>query len=697
MATLVIEGKVRLDQKEACSDELPLRAFAFDDRGRALGDADVSAEGAFAIATDLKAPRDVEVLVGPRVEAAIVREAQPPLLRFTARDWVKHEGGFRLSPAFDIPKLVWWPWWPMRVCVRGRVRKTQPVGGPCPVPFVTVEVFDVDREACLWPILRPRLPYLFDRPVIKLPELVRQPPIPDPIGPVSGVIGDRLQQVALNPQPLPPGPDAFRLRPELNEVALNPQPIPPGFVGEFDPQPEPPAFGVARPGTIRVGEMAQLPESIASRLQNLTVTSRVEPWLLWPRCFYSKAKVCETTTDCDGRFTCCFLWWPFHVRNGRLRFDRRPDIVIKVTQTIGAVSRVIYLDPYTSTRWDSWGAYIDLVLDDDDVVCGSGCAPEPDGPSTFFVRVGNDEVYQINQATGAFDLTRPGLTGTIDNMAYGGGLNIHAVFGDALAAAAPQFYYRLSIMGPTTGGQWKDVKTKLADTRVHKVTHVSDTHDLGPFTVGGVNNLYEVRDTATYDWYNRDWIGHWATSSATDLDTYVEDEGLYTVRLEVFNAAGVKQTSATVDYRDGTVIPPAVLPAMVDACYLVMLVDNKPATVGLAFPAVVNSCGVVPITSTPFNITANVNQENGRLHSWTLSYVKGLGIASGTLDSDSSDTGLAVPVAQAVSSAPMTAGLTGTCAFSLTISAWAHIRNGYGLIYHSSRSYALAVDACKCP
>jgi hypothetical protein len=385
------------------------------------------------------------------------------------------------------------------------------------------------------------------------------------------------------------------------------------------------------------------------------------------------------------------------VRNGRLRFDARPDIIIKVTQTIGAVSRVIYLDPYTSTRWDSWGAYIDLVLDDEDVVCGSGCTPQPSGTTTHFIRVGNDEVYQINQATGAFDLTRPGLGGLINNMAYGTALNLHGIFGDALSTAAPQFYYRLSIMGPTTGGLWKDIKTKLIDTRVHKVTHLSENHDLGPFTVGATHNLYEVRNTATYDWYNRDWVGTWSTDSASDLDTYVEDDGVYTVRLEVFDGAGAKQTSASVDYRDGTVIPPAVLPPMVDACYLVMLVDNKPATVELAFPSVVNLCGVVPITSTPFNITAKVNQENGRLHSWALSYVKGLGIASGTLDSDSSSTGLAVPVANPVSSAPMTAGLAGTCAFALTIGAWAHIRNGYGLVYHTSRPYALAVDACKCP
>lgn len=677
-SAFVVTGHAQLDGREACSDELPLRAFAFGPRGQSLGEGDVSDDGSFSFAVDIKQPEDLEVLVGPAIDATLVRQADAPVQRFTAKDWVRAENGFRLTTKFALPRLIWWPWRPIRVCVRGRVRKSQVDGPLCPVPFANVEVFDVDREGCLWPILYPRLPGLFDKAVIKLPDLVKLPKIPDPIGPVSSIAG---------------------IAGRLDEVALNPQPLPPKSLAAFDPQPEPPVSMInaaAQSASQLVGEIKQFPANLAARLGNLTISSRIPPWLVWPRCFYSKALVCKTETDCDGRFRCCFWWWPFHVRNGRLRFDLRPDIVIKVTQVIGSVTRTIYLDPYTSTRWDSWGAYIDLVLDDEDIVCGSGCAPQPAGTSTHFVRVGNDEVYQIDQTNGVFDLTRPGLVGSIDNMAYGSTLNLHAVFGDTLSDGAPQYYYRLSIMGPTTGGDWKDIKVKLTDTRVHKVTNFSEDHDLGPFTIGPTHNLYEVRNTATYHWYNQDWIGAWYTTFAGDLDTYVPDQGLYTVRLEVFDSAGVKLTSASVDYRDGTVIPPAVLPPMADACYLVMQIDNKPATVALSFPAVVNPCGVVPIASAPFNITAQVNQENGRLHSWSLSYVKGLNIASGTLASASSDTGLAVPVNQAVSSAPMTAGLTGTCAFSLTVSAWAHIRNGYGLVYHSSQSYALAVDACTC-
>ena len=703
---LTVEGRVSLQGFDPGVDELPLRAFAFDAAGRPLGSGDVDEQGGYRFDVSLGEPADVEIVVGPAVGADIVRQAEAPTTRFSAKDWARTEGGFRLAADVQIARRIWFPWRPIRVCVRGRVRKQQDGRPPCPVPFASVDVYDVDREGCLWPLLRPRLPDLFDKPVLRIPELVRRFPIPepdpDPIGPVLGGAG-RLDRVALNPQPLPPK--------ALDRVGLNPQPLPPrdfraiGDVAGFDPQPDPPGgFGAAAvgfnpqpepPGFVnRIGEMRSLPESIASRLESLTLTSRIEPWLLWPRCFYSRARVCTTTTDCDGRFTCCFWWWPFHIRNGRLRFDSRPDIVIKVTQVIDGVSRVIYLDPYTSTRWDRWGAYIDLLLDDEDVVCGGGCTPTPQGTSTFFVRIGNDEVYKIGQGDGLYNDTA--FSGVTSNMAYGGGLNIHALFGDTLAAAAPQFYYRLSVS--TGAGPFKAIKTKLIDTRVHKGTNVTEQQDLGPFTVGATANLYKIRDTATYHWYNQDWVGTWDTTSAADLDTYVPDAGLYTLRLEVFDSAGTKLTSASVDYLDGTEPPPGVLPAMVDACDLVLQIDNKAPVVSLSFPAVVNPCGVVPITATPFNFTAHVHQENGRLHSWRLGYVKGLNIASGTLASPASNSGLATPVNQLVSSAPMTNGLTGTCAFSLTISAWSHIRNGYGLIYHSSQPYAVAVEKCpECP
>jgi len=75
------------------------------------------------------------------------------------------------------------------------------------------------------------------------------------------------------------------------------------------------------------------------------------------------------------------------------------------------VSRVIYLDPF-STRWTRGAPYIDSVLDDDDVVCGRRLRRRSRTPFDVLRPRGQRRVYQINQATGAFDLhaSRPDRT-----------------------------------------------------------------------------------------------------------------------------------------------------------------------------------------------------------------------------------------------------------------------------------------------
>jgi hypothetical protein len=166
--------------------------------------------------------------------------------------------------------------------------------------------------------------------------------------------------------------------------------------------------------------------------------------------------------------------------------------------------------------------------------------------------------------------------------------------------------------------------------------------------------------------------------------------------MEVFDENGVHLSSAVVDYRDGTVPPPGPLPPMPDHCDLIMQVDNKPPTLDLQVPAAGGICGVVKWADVPsLAINTTVNQENGRLYSWGLSYIKGLSGVGGGLASAVNGAGLPVPQVVSTSGAPMTAGLTGTCAFGLTLSAWPLIRNGFGMIYHQSLTKAIAVEKCS--
>lgn len=682
----LIEGQIQREQPELQPGELKLMAYVFDKAGALLGSAELDKKGNYSVPVRLAQPADVELIVGPADMPQQIRQSSAYRKTFSAKDWKGEGARFRLGFDALLPVDIWRPWWPLRICVSGHVRKVSEhdgINSVCPVPFVKVEIFDVDREFCLWPLLRKWWELLLDRPVFRIPELLKEPPVlikpfpgPDPapelnlsaIAELRSGIASRLQRVGLNPQPESSLPKTLASSIEAVTTLTET------------------TSATLEPAITRVGEARLMDSGIASRLEKLTLTSKIAPWLIFPHCFYSKVVVCETTTDCDGYFNCCFKWWPFHFRYGRLRFDARPDIIIKVTQVIDGVPTVIYLDPYTSTRWNVTNAHIDLFLDDEKVVCGPGCSPQPEGTAVFFTRVGNDYVYDIDQAAGTYH------GGGYSNVAYGAGLNIQAAIGTGLTEAAAPYYYRLSIAKGTgaSPGPFTPITSSLADTRVSKLTLTSESHALGPQVVNGQPALYEVRNTKDYYWYWPDRVGYWYTP------TDVPDEGLYTVRLEIFDKNGVKLTSTAVDYRDGTVAPPAVLPPMPDHCDLVLQIDNVAPSITLDVPKASPVCGVVKFTDIPFDINTSVTQANGRLYWWRLRYVKGLSSSETYMDSESSLAGLSpLPRNKTNSSAPFTTGLTTTCAFSLIVDAWSHIRNGYGWVYHKRSIKAVAVEKCS--
>jgi hypothetical protein len=661
----------------------------------------------------------VELVVGPAGQAEQIRQSSAYSVSFSAEDWKGEGGQYRLRHDALLPPEVWRPWWPVRICISGHVRKVSE-GGICPVPYVKVEVFDVDREACWWPYLRNWWEVLLDRPVVRIPDLLKEPPFPpepipgpDPapelkLGRPGGLSTSPLAKVALNPQPLPPRSGVEGVAARFSKVALNPQPLPPrsaveGVAGRFqgsqiNPQPEPPGSLAAQAFT-RVGEARLLEGSIAAGLDRLTLTSKVAPWHIFPWCFYSTAEVCETTTDCNGYFNCCFSWFPLHFRRGRLRFDSRPDIIIKVTQIINGVTTVIYMDPYTSTRWNVTTAHIDLFLDDEEVVCGSGvCYQPPAGAPVFLTRIGDDEVYQINQATGLYN------DGSLSNVPYGGLLYVYGQFGDALTRSdpgkgdpPPYYYYRLSYAKPgSSDDDFKFIDIDLNDARVDKGTLMGQSHKLGPYTVNNVHSLYEVRNFEDYYWYNPDWIGTWYSWIAEP------DTSQYILRLEMFDKNGAKLTTASgvVDYRNGagagTGSPPAPLPPMTDHCDLLLTLDNVPPKAELTIPAVTNECGVIPWSpGLVLNLLVNASQANGRLRSWELYYTKGVGVEQ-PLAGHVSANGLPGSFTNhVVSGAPLLAGLTSTCAFALRLRAVAHIRDGRQFVYDDQDIDAIAIEKCS--
>lgn len=692
-----VEGMASFQQSEGEHTELDAHVFAYDRLGETLGSGALNEKGQFKLALRLRAPSDIQLMVGPGADAIAVRKSATFMQAFSTKDWIKEGRGYVIKPSLVIARPIWWPWYPTRICISGHVRKIGTAEGTtaiCPVPFVKVEIFDVDREACWWPPIRKWWEVLLDRPVVRIPDLLRDPPVPP--RPFPGP--DPLPDLQLDPG-LGPLPSASLA---ASKVGLNPQPLPPQFTDHADlghtglraralastssAAAELQINRLAAVDVSRVGEARLMDSAIASRLDRLTLTSKLAPWAILPHCFYSKQMVCETYTDCDGYFRCCFKWWPLQFHQGRLRLDRRPDIIVRVTQIINGVSTVIYMDPYTSTRWNVNSAHIDLFLDNEEVRCGHGCHPQPEGSPVFFTRIGNDNVYRIDQANGLYSDSVDSL------MAYGSNLRVHATFGDALSTGAPKRYYRLSYARQgSADDEFKYIDADLNDTRVDKLTLTSNQQFLGPQPVNGTTTLYEVRNRDGFYWYNPDWIASWWTPPVE------ENSGTYILRLELFDENGVYLDSASgkVDYSDGTVVPPAVLPPMVNHCDLVITLDNKPPEVNVDIPAVLNECGVIPWNpALVLAFQASVKQANGRLYSWALQYTKGVNPAVTVLASGVSSSGALSPVNQSVSGAPMLTGLTGTCAFALKLYAWAHIRNGYGRIYYREQIKAIAIEKC---
>lgn len=675
-----LKGVIKREQAECEPAPFSLTAYAFDKSGEYLSSTEIDQSGHYALSLDINQPVSVDLVIGPPGDAAMIRRSSAYSHTFVSTDWQEKSGSFTIKHDAILPLSVWHPWSPQRICINGHIRKvinTEEGNEYCPVPFVKVEIFDVDRESCLWPWFKLRPELVLDRPIVRLPDLIEKQPVNPPIPfpdprPLADPLPDLdpLSNLTQNPTARFSSLTNLTATQALNGLS---------------------AFN-------RVGEVRQLHSNLANRLDKLTVTSLAAPWKIFPHCFFSKAKVCETTTDCDGYFNCCFNWWPFHFRHGRLRFDARPDIIIKVTQVINGVSQVIYMDPYTSTRWNVNNVHIDLFLDDEEIICGNGqCYQPPVGSAVFFTRIGDDEVFQISQTTGLF------TDNNYTDMAYGSSMNVHGQFGDLLtrndpagAGPDPHYFYRLSYAKQgSANDEFKFVDVSLNDTRVHKATLNAESHTLGPFTVNNIPSLYEVRNFKDYYWYNPDWIGIFISTLAE------KDTGQYILRLEVFDASGTKINSAAniVDYRNGAGTgngsEPTPLPAMVDHCDLLMTLDNKSVNVELAVNGVTNDCGVIPWSnSLVLDALVSASQENNRLSEWRLWYTKGTGVEQFLAASVNVKTAIPNVNNHLVPASHIIAGLTTTCAYALRLRGWAHIRNGRHRIYIDQDIDAIAIEKC---
>ncbi len=182
-ATFHVRGKVDIEARETFPQEMELHAYAFTPSGAPLGSAPIDVgEGTFKIPLELPHPGAIDLIIGPAGDPKRIRDSRTYRRHFDADAWHEADDRFTLEPEITLPPEIWRPWLPIRVCISGRVRKVHIEDGEterCPVPYAKVEIFDVDREICLWPHLRDWWKLGPDHPIVRLPELLKEPlPLP---------------------------------------------------------------------------------------------------------------------------------------------------------------------------------------------------------------------------------------------------------------------------------------------------------------------------------------------------------------------------------------------------------------------------------------------------------------------------------------------------------------------------------------
>src|SRR5581483_11988896 len=131
----------------------------------------------------------IQLVVGPEEDASAAWSSTSSHTQTVGvESWKGEKGRYAFNPEIRIPEPIWVCWARIRVCVSGQIRKVineRRFRRYCPVPFVKVEVYDVDREWC-WPW--PWFLSVFEREphlqVAQLPKLVAQ--LPPHIGPDPG-------------------------------------------------------------------------------------------------------------------------------------------------------------------------------------------------------------------------------------------------------------------------------------------------------------------------------------------------------------------------------------------------------------------------------------------------------------------------------------------------------------------------------
>ncbi len=537
--TVDIQVRAKLVGGIAVKERPTAVAYAFSKGGKLLASAVLSDKGQANLSVPLSSDATaVRVMVGPEVadhqslsvDELQRRGAQELHLRAEAKRP-------KLEAALTIHPNVWTCWILSACTVRGTLLKRFTSAGVTvdhPVCNATVDVYEVDP----WPLLIAKLP---DSILDKLRDILVDPrpfpiPIPDPVpdlGPLPG--------------PIPgPGPDPapfFSPRADTNFHV-------------FDVK-----AAAALSDAVRSTELAFVAKS-GSKLQ-FQQELVAHPLLIRPLlCFFwpqlvTMHKVATAVTDDCGHFQAVFF--------ESCHNTDAPDLYFKARQKIfGWFDVTIYAPtPIPCYTWWNYtcGTEVTLITTNPFAITCSPCPPVDAPPNwVLFTAIGNTSLKAI-QGGGASGTTLSnwGLLGS--GAPWGGTLRPRLDFDNSLRESLGVKYYQLSWRKGTAGS----FTPFTAEVYRHYAQMVGsdlviEPYYLGPnhMVVAGENlELYEIPPAvppagqwtvanAVLDTENGEFNSVLHSPGITSYNddftpkTGVDDSGLYQIKLELFDAAGVR-------------------------------------------------------------------------------------------------------------------------------------------------------------
>jgi len=399
-----------------------------------------------------------------------------------------------------------------------------------------------------------------------------------------------------------------------------------------------------------------------------------------------------------GNYYISFPWFAFVLFPSGL-----PDLIFRVSLNINGVQKVVYQEDASKTRWNvSYDSHWNLWIDDDEGTSINDpwgqFAHRPGDQSFLFTRVGLISADRI-AASGYAD-ARQGVSGNVPIGVPGG--TVDAPFGRSLDICG--WFGEMSdvthfkLISRKDGGSPVEVTDPIANQYYDFVKKSWIPVAMGPFSIGGVNNLY----TTPYlldkvlglsrPWYFPDLLVRWDTTRAGG-------DGLY--RLGI---AGYRQAGNTVSPAAALVSDPAygtiylrVDNTAPDSRILAVRHDQPLHNPPLSHP--VAACAIEDIADTDtITVNARAFDASGHLRGYSLAAMYGHNCSVSPAPANASgsynpsiashpvwsggDYTISYPMSQyGKQNGSCIPGKMPSCAYQFRFSVSKRTTNGYGLIY----------------